>query len=566
MTLKKRIIVLFLISALLPFIFLFFISYHTINSIFTNKIQDSIQGNLKQVRLSLENAIGNLNSVSQQLSFTGTIGRELEIQLASESTYERSLMTSRINSEMNLITFTNPNVGLTMYYFEKDGTYSFENTGVKPNFDPAALPLLAEYFGITYYGPHISRDRFNNKYVLSALRKVDLPSRDDVYVYIETDFKLTQSILDNGISIQHANYLFLDNDNKITYSEMPEVFPANSRFDRDSAFRSGDSSKDYYWFNETSNQGWTIVSVISRADYNKERNGWFLQVVFLSLLILPASLFLAWLLWKMVYRPLSNFSKEIKWMTSSKTAAPPARTRIPEFDQLLDQFRKMKTQIWDLILEVQQKEKRRADLEVEKLLYQINPHFLMNTLDTVHWLSVMNGQKETDRIVTSLNKLLHYNLGKLGQSSTIQDEVEALRQYLTLQQVRYDFEFQVQIEVDPSVLDMPIPRFILQPLVENSLYHGFSDNGMIQVRIAAREEIEVSIKDNGSGMTREEIHKLLQSEQIDREKVGMGIGMNYVKRMLEVYYNGKARIHIDSEPGSGTSVRLSLPFAKEEIT
>ncbi|NBD27756.1 sensor histidine kinase [Paenibacillus glycinis] len=564
MTLKKRIIILFLISSLLPFIFVFFISYHTIYSILTNKIQDNLQSNLRQVELSLENAIGNLNSVSEQLAFKGSIGRDLEILLTSDNAYERSQMTTQINAELNLITFTNTNVGLTMYYFQKDGLHQFENTGVKPDFDPNALPLLTEYYGITYYGPHISYDRFNNNYVLSALRKVDLPSRDDVYVYIESNFKLTESLLDNGKNPQHAYYLFLDNNRKITYSEIPDEYPLDSAFTSESPDKSRGLNKEFYWFDETSNQGWSIVSVISNADYNKEMNKWFLQTLVSSMFFLGVSVFMAWLLWKMVYRPLSNFNKEIKLMTSNKTPSVLVQTRIPEFDQLLEQFRDMKTQIWDLFVEVQHKEKRRADLEVEKLLYQINPHFLMNTLDTVHWLAVMNGQGEIDRIITSLNKLLHYNLGKLGQSSTIRDEVDALKQYLILQKVRYDFEFQVDIEVDQSLLDMPIPRFILQPLVENSLYHGFSDNGIIQVRVKAQEMIEISIQDNGSGMTQEAIAKLLHSEQMEREKVGMGIGMNYVKRMLEVYYNGKARIHIASAPGQGTSIYLSLPLSKED--
>lgn len=563
-TLKKRIIVIFLISSLLPFVFVFFISYHTIYSILTNKIQDGIQSNLKQVEISLENAIRNLNSVSEQLAFKGTIGRELEILLTSENRYEQSQMTNQINSELNLVTFTNPNVGLTMYYFQKDGTYRFENSGVKPNFDPKTLPLLSEYYGITYFGPHISFDRFNNNYVLSALRKVDLPSRDDVYVYIESGFKLTQSILDNGANVQHAYYLFLDNDRKITYSELPEQFPLNSVFKSGAADGTHGLTQDYYWFSETSNQGWSIVSVISKRDYNKEMNGWFLQIIMASLVILAGSLFMAWLLWKMVYRPLSRFNKEIKLMTSSD--APPiiSRTRILEFDRLLDQFQDMKKQIWSLFMEVQQKEKRRADLEVEKLLYQINPHFLMNTLDTVHWLSVMNGQKETDRIVSSLNKLLHYNLGKLGQSSTLRDEIDALQQYLVLQQVRYDFEFKVDIDVDENLLAMPIPRFILQPLVENSLYHGFSDDGIISVSVKVREQIEIAIKDNGAGMSREAVEKLMNGVQTEQEKVGMGIGMNYVKRMLEVYYNGEARIAVESEPGKGTGIYLTLPIIKED--
>src|ERR1700754_1013221 len=110
LTLKRRIILLFLCSCLIPFIFVGIISYHTIYSILSNKIQDSIQGNLKQVELSLESALGNLNHVSQQLAFKGTVGKKLDILLSSDQPFERSQVTNELMSELNLITFTNPGV------------------------------------------------------------------------------------------------------------------------------------------------------------------------------------------------------------------------------------------------------------------------------------------------------------------------------------------------------------------------------------------------------------------------------------------------------------------------
>src|SRR4029079_11461760 len=135
-------------------------------------------------------------------------------------------------------------------------------------------------------------------------------------------------------------------------------------------------------------------------------------------------------------------------MAQNRAQVVNVKTKIPEFDFLLNQFRQMREQIWELFAEVEHNEKRRVDLEVEKLLYQINPHFLMNTLDTVHWLALMNGQNEIDKLVLSLNKLLYYNLGKMGDTSTIGDEIEALKEYLQLQQIRYDFRFEVDIDVD----------------------------------------------------------------------------------------------------------------------
>lgn len=562
LTLKKRIFIIFLCSTLIPFICIVFISYYAIYSILTNKIQSGIQSNLKQVELSLESTISNLNHVSQQLAFEGSVGKKLDqmLSLPATQSFERSQMISELKDELRLVTFTNPNIGLTLYYFENDHTYDLENSGVKDNFSPEKLPLLAEYSGISYYGPHLSNNRFDNNFVLSALRKVDLPLRDDVYVYIETGFHLTQNILNNDQFGGGNSHIFLDNNGRIAFSELPDAFAKDTIFPNFYQEQTFGTYNEFYWFRQASNQGWSLVSVIPKADYNKEMNQWFVQILLFSLLFLGMSVLMAWLLWKMVYRPLNGFNREIKLMAQNRVQAVTVRTKIPEFDFLLHQFRQMKEQIWNLFAEVEQKEKRRVDLEVEKLLYQINPHFLMNTLDTVHWLALMNGQEEIDRLVSSLNKLLHYNLGKLGQASTIYEEIEALKQYLILQQIRYDFKFDVQMNVEEEVWNMAIPRFILQPLVENSLYHGLSDDGYIKVDVSLTDAIQISIHDNGSGMSEETIHNLLHNPEVENKKVGMGIGLNYVKRMLESQYGDQADLSIKSVIGKGTTILVSLPI------
>ncbi|UJF33549.1 sensor histidine kinase [Paenibacillus hexagrammi] len=566
MTLKRRIFLIFSFSSLVPFLSIFVISYYTIDSIFDNKIKSGIQSNLRQVELSLGDSLSNLNHVSQQLAYGGTIGKQLDevLHQPKDATYQLMQSRDQLKKELNVITFTNPSIDLTMYYFRDEGKIDFENFPVRDDFSPDKLPLLAEYYGISYYGPHVSMNQVNDKVVLSALRKVDLPDRDDVYVYMETGFLTTQNILNNDQYGGALSHLILDGKGRIAYSEVPEIFSNGAEFPDFTKGEATGNFRGYHWFKQTSNQDWSVVSVISQANYNKEKDRWLLQILVVFLFFLCVTLLLAWLLWKMVYRPLNLFHSEIKWMSQSRLMADHhVQTKIPEFDYLLGKFWGMKEQLRNLFTEIERKEKNRVDLEVEKLLYQINPHFLMNTLDTVHWLAVMNGQDEIDRLVQSLNKLLYYNLGKLGEVSTIEEEIDALKQYLTLQQVRYDFQFDVRIDVEENVLKLPVPRFILQPLVENSLYHGLSDDGYIQVGVRLDNDIQISIQDNGSGMSEETIRELLNSRTVEQKKVGMGIGMNYVKRMLEARYENKAKLEIKSEVGKGTSILLSLPIAGE---
>jgi two-component system, sensor histidine kinase YesM len=563
-TLKHRIFLIFTVSSILMFLGIGLVSYFAITSILTNKINAGVQSNLIQIQLALLNNLSNLNHVSQQFDDQGVIGLNLNQFLQSHEPYEQAQLMTKMKEDLNNITFSNPGIGLVMYYFEKDHTFMLENSGLKANFDPTTLPLIASYYKIAYYGPHVSWDKYNDQYVLSALRKVNLAGRDDTYVYIETGFKLTQTILDTDRTGVMAFHLMLDNDGRIAYSEVPNAFPLNTQFG------GGGNNKilagflnNYYWFKVVSNQGWSVVSVIPSAEYNREKNLWISRMLFLLIVFFVINLFLTLLLWDFVYRPLGKFEKEIKWIENGNFNVEMTFTRIPEFDDLLRKFQQMKKQILDLIREVEYKEKRRADLEIEKLLYQINPHFLMNTLDTAHWMAVMNDQTEIDRIVQTLNKLLSYNLGKKGRMTTIADEIDALKQYLFLQQVRHEFDFDIQVKAGAETMSLSIPRFILQPIVENAIYHGISKHGLITVTVELKDRIEISIKDNGAGMTDEKVRELLNKEQVEQEKVGMGIGMNYVKRILESYYAGQAELCIESKPGEGTLVTLSLPVSME---
>jgi two-component system sensor histidine kinase YesM len=366
-TLKKRIILVFIISLSISFLSIALISGYAISSILTNKLQAGIKSNLNQVRLSLENNISNLNSVSLQLSAMGTVGKEMGQFLFSKQPYERSQLLHNMKDEITTISYTNPSVGLIMYYFKKNNSTLLENSVVKDDFSIKRLPVLAAYYGVTYYGPHISNNRFSNQYVLSALMKLDAPSEDDVYAYVETGFKLTQNILDKDQVGVNTFHIMLDNNSRIAYSEIPKAFKLNTIFHQAGSHKFSGLEKNYYWFKSQSNQGWSIISLIAKAEYNKERNLWIKQMFLLSILFLIIIIVISLVLWKMVSNPLNKFNKELDWIEQGEYNTKLTPTNIPEFDSLLEKFHIMKKQILNLFSEVKNKEKLRADLEIEKL-------------------------------------------------------------------------------------------------------------------------------------------------------------------------------------------------------
>jgi two-component system sensor histidine kinase YesM len=436
---------------------------------------------------------------------------------------------------------------------------------LRKKFVPEKLPIMAKYPEITYFGPHKSYNGSINQYVFSTLRKINLPDQN-IYLYIETGRNALETLFaPENRKNTSRRLLILNNDEKIAFSENKKVFPENSMFTNSHTDTNSGYEGNYFWNKERSNQGWSIVSLTPVTELNHERNQWLLQIILVFIFFLLVALLFAWLMWKMVYYPLNKFNREVKTLTQTRVA-PTELTQIPEFDDLLNQVRSMRTEIWDLYGEIEQKEKRRADLEVEKLLYQINPHFLMNTLDTVHWMAVFSGHEEIDKLVLSLNKLLNYNLGKMGETTNIRKELQAVKEYLELQQVRYDFEFDIDLPDDERTLEFPIPRFILQPLVENALQHGGSYNGYIHVDVKLKDCLMITVQDNGAGMSKEKMDSLLLDDSMQSQKVGMGIGLQYVKRILEAEYGKMATFDIKSEIGKGTIVSLRIPFSGGELT
>ncbi len=558
-SLRKRITILFALSTLFLLAFTAGISYFTMTNILTNKLHDTFNSNLKQIRLSLDNTINDMNYVSQQISFSNNLAFNLENYLSNDPSFERTTSYEEIKDELNTIMFTNPSIGLSLLYIENSDEILFYSHGLKEPFSKEIGPLLNEGYHMNNYGPHLSKERFQDKYVLSTLRKLDINYRSDIYIYLESNLDLTTDLLEVDNVLNDTEYILINKEQEIIYSENAN-FMVGQTFD---TTVESDRKHGYYWFEETSEAGWGIIALIPIAKYNSEVNQWIQVMIYIVLIFVLISLMASFMLWKNIHKPLREFSKEITLMGNSNFHSEVAETRIPEFVELINQFRDMKKQITQLIKEIEQKERKRADLEVEKLIHQINPHFLMNTLDTAKWLAVSGERKELSYLLSSLNKILYYNMGKLGTLSSLKEELEAMEQYIKLQQIRYDFTYNLQIAVADDVLYAPVPRFILQPLVENAIYHGLVDDGEITVHVIRQEAfIVISVKDNGRGIKEEKIKEILHNKMHKESKIGMGIGLNYVKRIIDRTYDHMASIEVESEIGKGTKVILKIPYIK----
>ena len=209
------------------------------------------------------------------------------------------------------------------------------------------------------------------------------------------------------------------------------------------------------------------------------------------------------------------------------------------------------------------------DLEhtrLEVLKSQVNPHFLFNTLNMISCMARLEDASTTDRMIVSLGNLFRHNLQTKQQTVTLEEELDALQDYLYLQQMRFDgrITFEKKVLVDPAAVRLP--SFTLQPVIENSFTHGLKsceEGGRILLRVwMQQEKLILTIADNGKGMTPQELAALKQKTQ-HSEQTGKSIGLGNISRRVDLLYPGGS-VQVYSRPEHGTVVRFEIPQNQEE--
>ena len=208
-----------------------------------------------------------------------------------------------------------------------------------------------------------------------------------------------------------------------------------------------------------------------------------------------------------------------------------------------------------------QQKMRRADLRL--LQEQINPHFLYNTLDTIVWLIEGNASDKAVNMVMSLSEFFRLVLSKGREYITIQEEELHIRSYLEIQQVRYRDILEYEIRIDPAIYQYKILKLTLQPLVENSLYHGIkykrAKGDIIVTGKLCGDEVHFTVEDNGVGMEEEELHKLQGEIMKPCKDTEKGFGLANVNERIRMNFGTEYGMSIDSVKGMGTRVEIVIP-------
>jgi two-component system sensor histidine kinase YesM len=274
-----------------------------------------------------------------------------------------------------------------------------------------------------------------------------------------------------------------------------------------------------------------------------------------------------------IYLPIKKLHDVTTTITKNDLQALVTRDNVDEITELGMSFNIMIGRIRDLLDSKIKEQENLKKAELRALQAQINPHFLYNTLDTIIWMTESKRTDEVVKIVSALANFFRISLSKGRDWITIGEEIERTRSYLTIQKMRYRDIMDYRIEVDEKVSDNTVLKLVLQPLVENAIYHGLKNqrqSGIVTVRAKQKNENEVllEVEDDGIGFTPEKLAWInsLMNDNCDEIRFERGFGLDNVNKRIKLYYGKQYGLSITSQYQVGTCVAVSIPMTKSDST
>lgn len=264
-----------------------------------------------------------------------------------------------------------------------------------------------------------------------------------------------------------------------------------------------------------------------------------------------------------ITRPIKKLSKVTEQVAKGDFSARARAESEDEVAILADSVNSMTESLEELVSKIKEDERKMRKADLRLLQEQINPHFLYNTLDTIVWLIEGNDSDKAVNMVMSLSEFFRLVLSKGKEYITIQEEELHIKSYLEIQQVRYSDILEYEIRISPELYKYQILKLTLQPLVENSLYHGIKykrakGNILVTGRICG-DEVYFTVEDNGVGMEEEELRKLQEEIKKPCKDTEKGFGLANVNERIRMNFGTEYGMKIDSVRGEGTRVEIVIP-------
>ena len=582
-SIKKKLLLVLYIQILIPLIFIGFFSYKSSEQIITSKSMSYSKDILSLIELRLQDTVKNLNIISQDLSNDQRIYAALinddnininklnDYEVASQlnNVFLNAVMTRKEIESMCIVTNSK-----RIFNYDSDPNVSDIKSIVSNNY--IQIKKLAEAATGKPVWFFDSRDGVvQNSYLIRMIYNRD--NYNEIgFLVIQINKEFLDLVLQGLESevMQNTTILSEDNDvilykNKAALDKYVKLIKG-IRYERNSFI---DNKNDIFVAHTSlSEPKWRIVTYIPLKqlylDVVDHRNRIILLCIGSIMILSVVSIFMSF----DMIKPINQLVMAMKGMNINNISDSFIEIeRRDELGFLHKTFNTVAKEIDHLVTWIYREQITRKEAELKALQSQINPHFLFNTLESINWMAQLNNVPEISETVSDLSTLMEASIGRDDRLITIEEEFIYIDKYIALLKRRFEDRITLSKEVDPKVLYLKIPRLLIQPLIENAVYHGVENSrgqGIITLTANIREDLLIiEVIDNGTGISSDDISKLNKGLEMDNDtyfktlgnKKNKSIGIDNVNRRIKLFYGEKYGIKIESKINIYTKVSVTLP-------
>lgn len=323
------------------------------------------------------------------------------------------------------------------------------------------------------------------------------------------------------------------------------------------------SSEDFIYYSAMEELGLTLVTSIPNRVLTAPIQNMFGAILLFLLVCILLSIIVSRYIWKSITGPLTKLVAYIKDTSELKFDTDFTDNSRDELGFMAQSYNNIVKIMKNMVTQIEQEQEDKRKAEIRLLQAQINPHFLFNTLDSLRFTAMMSRADTVSEGLSSLSHILRNSIIDDNFYITVSDEIRCIEDYIVIQKIRYGEFIELHKQIEPGTDDCLIMKFLLQPIVENSIIHGMQKKETLDITIQTErkdDQIEIIISDNGSGFDMDE--KIDKETNIIKSSKMSGIGLENVKQRLELEFRTEQSFTIHSEKGVGTTVTIRYPFRK----
>lgn len=427
--------------------------------------------------------------------------------------------------------------------------------------------------------------------IVSVVRAIQDPDTQMTKGVVLIDLKLRViAEMLGDVKLGKSGYLIVIDDNgdliytpsnKITLD--PSLFESQLEQPASGNFAMSSNGENYQILYQTSSfTNWTTLGVFPKRDTLQAIKDINLYLVLFLFVVCMLGITASYYLSYSISKPISHLASSMRKVEQGNMNIRFSGKRQDEVGHLGNSFNMMLLQIKKLLGQVEAEQRKKREAELRSLQAHIQPHFLYNTLDTIQWLARKDGAREATEMVEALSKLFRMGLSKGQEIVPMNDEFEHITSYLIIQKTRYKDKLNYSIMIDEQCKGLYVMKLILQPIVENAIYHGIKQrrgSGNIHIRaMLSHGFLKIIVEDDGAGMHQERLLQLRQSLHYDTEQPRaqvplielsqngqmFGYGLRNVQERLQLSFGELYGLTIESAFHKGTIVTISHPILRAE--